>query len=362
MVTPTRSTNAHHNRVIRFLAFCIGLLAVLPVAAFIAALQGVSLLASFLSQRLERRPAPGSWRALVEYDPGVGWKPKADIDTIAVADFSYRLTTGSDGWRGTVSFAESDAVVFGDSFAFGHGCDDRRMFVRHTGRLTVKPIGADGYQMVHGLLWMRRLQRELRGKTVFWFVYYGNDLHENLTPSTSSYRMPFARELHEGWEIVTDHISEEPWEFPHPADFSRYISEYSTPGRYSDRVFSCAAYLVTQAQQLCREVDARLVVVGIPDRSQLAPKSIRRLRNQSPAPDQFDLTMPDRRLRDICNEVGASFVALSDHLTIRDYLAVDIHWNAAGHRKVGRVIAEVAGVQKHRSVPAEPEAVARVPA
>jgi hypothetical protein len=77
----------------------------------------------------------------------------------------------------------------------------------------IKAIGANGYNMVQELLWMRRYAPQLAGKLVVWFVYHGNDLFDNLQPNVFQYRTPFVRERHDGrgWEVVTEHVRRSPW-------------------------------------------------------------------------------------------------------------------------------------------------------
>ena len=41
---------------------------------------------------------------IVEFDPFIGWKGKATLNTYHLADDVYRLTTDSDGWRGRRSY------------------------------------------------------------------------------------------------------------------------------------------------------------------------------------------------------------------------------------------------------------------
>lgn len=334
---------------IRLPLLVTGLLTALPIVVLAGCARSVSAAVNGLADLISGRRARSGWRELVEYDAGLGWRPKPNLQVTVEADHVYRLTTGADGWRGSTSLDEAEVVVFGDSFAYGHGCDDAALFTNFAGGIAVKPIGTDGYQMVHGLLWMRRLEQELRGKTVIWFVYYGNDLHENLVPSVGPYRMPFVCRRRGEWQVVADHVSREPWTFPHPGDYSGFMADFSTPGAYSDKVFSACEFLIREASQLCDRAGAELVVFGVPDRSQLASKGIATLRSQSPTPEAFDVTLPDQRLGAICRGVGVRFHALREHLSERDYLLADIHWTPAGHRKVGALVAAA-----HRRVSSHP--------
>jgi len=125
------------------------------------------------------------------------------------------LTTDGEGWRGRTELRESDIVVFGDSFAFGYGVDDKKFFAGLNPDVRIKSIGVNGYNMVQSLFWMERLSVQLTGKLVVWFVYFGNDLYENLQPNLERYRMPFVRSFNGtgDWEIVTSHINATKWPF-----------------------------------------------------------------------------------------------------------------------------------------------------
>jgi hypothetical protein len=317
-----------------------GLLLAAPVVsiALVLAVTGATVrrIAAVIGDRRESV----HWRGLVDYEPVVGWRPRPNLDVFATADDVFRLTTDSDGWRGRGSVAQADIVVFGDSYAFGHGADDRDMYTEFAGHLRVKPIGSDGYDMVHGLLWMKRLASELRGKLVVWFVYYGNDLHENLMPSTGHYRMPYVRPgaAGDGWKIVTDHVSPEPWPFPPPSSYHRIMAKFSCANAFSRRVFSACEFLISESSKVCTEAGATLAVVGIPDRVQLTARGKEKLRRLAPTPEDFDVEKPDRELARITERLGIPFVSLREHLSARDYLIHDIHWRRSGNRKVGQVL------------------------
>lgn len=305
------------------------------------------LCAAFL---FRRRSVP--WSDLVAYEPVVGWKPRPGLDTYGQAEGVFHLTTDADGWRGQVSLADSDIVVFGDSFAFGHGADDRAMYTRFCSGLRVKPIGCDGYSMVHSLLWMQRLAPELAGKSVVWFVYCGNDLYENLQPNLGHYRMPFVRrEAATGrWEVATSHVSSERWPFRSPRSYRERLAEICCPTTFlSQRVFSACDYLISEARDVCLSAGAELAVVSIPMSLQLSREGVAKLTELAPDRERFDVNLPDERLAALCARLGVPFVALRDHLDRQHYLDRDIHWTKAGHRRVGSVLAQLhAGARTSR--------------
>jgi hypothetical protein len=325
-------------------ALIIGLLLVLPAVLVVALLHSVAWSTRRMSAATPRDRAAVPWRELVVYEPTVGWRPKASLDAFGRADDVFHLTTGADGWRGQVTFEEADVVVFGDSFSFGHGADDDQMFTAFTGDVKVKPIGSDGYDMVHSLLWVERSAAQLAGKTVVLFPFYGNDLYENLLPAMGRYRKPFVRQSPDGsWEVVTDHVSVEPWPFPTSGNYHTPLAEICCEGSgLQVRVAGSCDHIIGRVRKICGEAGAELVVVGVPDRIQLTDRGRRRLQQLAPSGRTVDPSLPDRMLADICDRLGVRFVALADHLGANDYLVQDIHWRTSGHRKVGRILAELA--------------------
>lgn len=316
----------------------VALIPALLVAVPFFAAAGVT---RFAESRRRQEADAVSWRQLVEYTPEIGWRPRANMDVYGHADEAFRLTTGPDGWRGTGPVSEADMVVFGDSFAFGHGAEDDEMYTNFCAGLNVKPIGSDGYSMVHALMWMRRFGTELAGKLVVWFVYCGNDLHEALLPNMGRYRMPFVRERGDDWEIVTDHVDTEPWPFPSSHNYHEWLAEMSCPTPTSDRVFSAADYLIRQAHEVCTRAGARLLVVSVPMRVQLSRRGQAQLAALAPDRQAFDVDRMDAKLRESCDRLNVPFVALKQHLSPGHYLLKDIHWTRQGHRRVGQLLTRL---------------------
>ncbi len=322
----------------------LGLLVILPVAALALPfwlVSGLTRAFRLLLSVLERRTS--AWQELIEFEPVLGWKNRGHIDTRARNEGVYRLTTDADGWRGSVTLADSDIVVFGDSFAFGYAADDMIFFAHQVEGARVKAIGANGYNLVQELLWMERLAPKLRGKLVVWFIYYGNDLYENLQPKLHDrYRMPFVRNTNglTSWEIVTEHVSPESWSFPVSRPTSM-LAEICSPTFTAQRAFAACEFLIQRGRETCEGAGARLVVLGIPDRRQLSQNGRRQLAVRAPDPRAFDADKADRELAKICRRLGVPFVPLKRHLTVDDYLRDDEHWNARGHRCVARLLTNL---------------------
>jgi hypothetical protein len=337
--------------VIRFvlaaLAAAVALVATLPVVLVGLPFWAVAGLARGTGSLLRRwQPREVAWNELIEFVPQIGWKNRPGARVRVRAKRSFQVTTDAEGWRGGGSIDTSDVIVFGDSFAFGHGIDDRGFFAHRVPGVRVKAVGVDGYNMVQQLLWMERLQPRLAGKLVVWFAFYGNDLMDNLRPNFQHYRTPFLRSSgngsgEPGWEIATGHVSAEPWPFDPDWGYRNKIATICTPSYHSERAYEACAALIDRAAALCAAVGARLAVVGIPDVLMLDPVGQRALKLRSPDPDAFDPGLPDRRIAHICATREVPFVALSEVLTVDDHLPDDCHWTARGHAHVAREIGKL---------------------
>lgn len=322
------------------LAYLVALPALVVALPFVL----VGAAARATSSLLDRTAS--DWHELIRYEPGIGWMPRAGIDThhLDLNGDVYRLRTDGDGWRRTGgSIAEADVVVVGDSFAYGNAVDDEDFFANTVAEPRIKALGAPGYDMVQELLLLRRHSGELGGKLVVWLVYPGNDLPDNLRPHMSRYRAPFVREDGEAWEIVTDHVSPEEWTFPtRRPNFEAYV-EICSPGTFlSRRAISACEWLLGRGRELCESANARLAVVTVPDLSDQVRGQIRGVLEENPrAAERYEPDYVDRRFSEICAELDVPFVALADHLTGEDYRRRDVHWNRRGNRRVARVLADL---------------------
>ena len=340
------STEVSGVNIIRFvlasITAVVGLVLAAPIIILGLPIAVVAILTRVTARLLE--PGFACWGELIEFDPELGWKPKANLNTHHLADDVFHVRTDSNGWKGNAALADSAVVVFGDSFAWGYGIDDKDFFANLNGELKVKAVGANGYNMVQELMWMQRLSSMLKGKLVVWLIYYGNDLYENLTPHMCNYRAPFIREVDGSgdWEVVTNHISPSQW----PSDLVRQgriyyekLSELCTPSFMSERAYSACEFLLRKGQEVCIQAGARLVVMTIPEVTQLSQDGLNRLSSLAPDPKVFDPDLPDQSIKQICANLDVPFVALKDHLDAGDYKNNDCHWNRRGHRRVSDLLS-----------------------
>jgi hypothetical protein len=327
-------------------ASLLALVVAVPVLLLAVPFWVVAALVGLVRRILLLRSAPEvEWTDLIEAHPEVGWKNRGGARVRIRLERAFQVTTDPDGWRGEGTIEEADVLVFGDSFAFGHGIDDRHFFADRSSAARVKGIGANGYNMVQELLWMEQLRDHLRNKLVVWFVFYGNDLLDNLHPNFRHYRAPFVRSgAPDGkWEVVTEHVRAEPWPFQSPSPGWGYdrTAEPCCDSFQSQRAYSAARFLLERGQRVCHEAGATLVVAGIPDVETLDRARLTRLRKRASDPESFDPGLPDLRMTEICDGLGAPFLPLSTILTVHDHLPNDCHWTPSGHARVSRALDRV---------------------
>ncbi len=318
----------------------LGALLATPIILLGLPFWAVALLTRALCWILE--PQVVAWQDVIEFHPTIGWKPKPHLHTHGLADEAFHLTTDSQGWRGRATIAESEILVFGDSFAFGHGVSDRAFFSELIPGLYIKAIGAPGYNMVQELLWMERLSSQLKGKVVVWLIYFGNDLYENLVPDMCGYRMPFVREVNGtgDWQVITHHVKPAKWLLtPDRRNYYEKLAELCSLTLLSHRAYAACEFLIRRGRDICTEAGAKLTVVTIPETSQLTKTGLQWLASLTRHSESFDPDLPDMRIGAICAQLGVPFLALKTHLRPEHYKDRDCHWNEAGHRRVADILS-----------------------
>jgi len=335
--------------VLAILSSVIALLLALPIVLLGVPFCTVAMLTRLCARLLRPKCVP--LNQLVEFDSSIGWKPKANLDThyFAVDDEVCHIRTDAQGWAGKMGLSQSEVVVFGDSFAFGYGVNFAASFVELNPNLRIKAIGAPGYNMVQELLLMRQLALELRNKLIVWFICLDNDLYDNLRPSKAdSTRIPFVCHLKGGddWEIVTSHMNHTKWYCSSVNGRSYYpmLATLCTPSFFSQRAFSACEFLLKQGKDICRKVNAQLVIITIPNRNQLSKCGHEFLASYIKDAKNFDPDFPDKRISEICRTLEIVFQPAKQYLEASDYKEYDPHWNERGHRHMAELLDHI-----HRS-------------
>ena len=325
----------------------VSLLCVAPVLVLVLPFWAIAWLTRTIAPLFERPHVP--WQHLIEYDPHIGWKPKANLDAYYLAHRDdmltpYHIITDAQGWPGTTSLAASQMVVFGDSFAFGYGVDiDVSYAVLHP-HIRIKAIAAPGYNMVQELLLMRQLSLQLRDKLVVWFIYLENDLFDNLMPNLFHYRMPFVRSNSgiDDWHIVTHHICPTMWHYTSTQrPYYSFLAQICTPNTLSQRVYSACNFLIKEGNEVCQQAGARLAIMTIPNVKQLSPDGIAFLAAQGADGQQIDPDFPDQQISEMCQQWGVPFLAAKQHMRVQDYKKYDVHWNEQGHRRFAQLLVHL---------------------
>lgn len=325
----------------------VSLLCVAPVLVLVLPFWVIACLTRVIAPLFERPYI--SWQHLIEYDPHIGWKPKAHLDAYYLANRDdmltpYHIVTDAQGWPGVTSLAASQVVVFGDSFAFGYGVDIEASYAVMHPHLRIKAIAAPGYNMVQELLVMRQLSLQLRGKLVVWFIYIENDLFDNLMPNLHHYRMPFVRS-HIGvddWHIVTHHIRPTLWHYTStPRPYYPFLAQICTPNTLSQRVYAACNFLIKEGNDVCQQAGAQLAIMTIPNVKQLSQAGIAFLSAQGADGQQIDADFPDQQISEICQQWGVPFLPAKQYMREQDYKKYDVHWNEQGHRRIAQLLANL---------------------
>jgi hypothetical protein len=325
-------------------ATLVALLALMPIVLLCLPFWIVGVLTHLFRNWLERKTI--TWEEIIEFDSLIGWRPKANLNAYcSFAAGVFRAETDSRGWAGKSSIADSDVVVFGDSYAFGYGVDAKSLFSELNPKLRIKSIGAPGYNMVQEYLLMRQLSPHLRDKLVVWFVYFGNDLYDNLLPNLYQYRMPFVRRRNgsSSWEIVTSHISRQKWPFNPEHNHRRKEKLDGTFGDayLSRRIYSACEFLIGEGKDLCARSGASLVLMTIPWTIQLNPREWKGASSKGPGNKLLDPQLPDRKISEICSILHVPLIDGRKYLDLSHYIPGEGHWNEGGHRRVGEILAQL---------------------
>jgi len=329
----------------------VGILLTLPVLVLALPFFLFSLSVRAIAYLLEPTYIP--WNEIIEFDPTIGWKPKANLDTHYLTlpkDGVFHTVTDPQGWPGKATLSQSKIIVIGDSFAFGYGVDIEDSFSEIDASVRVKSIGAPGYNMVQELLLMKQLSAKLRGKLVVWFICVENDLIDNLSPHTFSYRTPFLRRFRNGddWKVVTHHLGPTKWfymhdtykNFPYQGGYLEVLAKLCGPSYLSQTAYSACEFLIREGRDVCSKTGAQLVVMTIPNPNQLSAQGREFLISRGADRNTFDPAFPDKKIGEICHRLDIEFLAARTFLDEDDYKELDPHWNKRGHQRISNALRD----------------------
>jgi hypothetical protein len=326
------------------MASVVALILTIPILVLAAPFLFMSSTVRWFARATEPEVAPAS--SLMRFDPLLGWRPSANLDTHYVVKRAdvYPLVTDSEGWPGRLRIEDSEVVVVGDSFAYGYCAQKGESFIDLLPERKIKALASPGYDMVQETLLLREHAPQLKGKLVLWWIYLENDLPDNILPEVRGYRKPFVRKSKETgeWEIVTSHVRDEKWRHTIRSSSMEVFSHLCAPTPIAERHYAACNHLIAEVASTCRSHKIPLVIMTIPTKNQLSTLGHRRLLAYGVDKSSFDPRYPDRRIGEMCANHGVWFVSLMETLQDGDYNQHEgFHWNSSGHAKAATAIRQV---------------------
>lgn len=317
------------------------------------------------------------WQTLLQPDPWLGYRYRPNLDVMLAGhpEFAFRLRTNARGFRTRFERGPVDVVLVGDSFAFGHGVEERdamgAVLERLSGR-SVANLGVGGYGSLQELRLLEREGLRLRPQVIVWQLFKDDlwgaaefmdwlesgrqdmvawkqarwaephplravhgpasgvrrILHRHLIGyelikyvfALGGYRARDRRPVRVRWGstvLVLDRASDSEW-----ADLTR-------PEIQDGWIATRRA--VRRARELAVEKGACLVVAYVPSKEEVYG-------HLRPGKDRRGVSrLVGERLATLCRQVDVPFLDLLDGLARAarsgdwPYFSRDSHWSAAGH-------------------------------
>jgi hypothetical protein len=119
------------------------------------------------------------------------------------------------------------------------------------------------------------------------------------------------------------------------------LAKFCTLGFASQQAFAACNFLPREGNRICRQAEARLAVITIPNKNQLSQRGLNLLMRQLQDGEGFAPDLPDREINAICRQHGIEFLAGKGHLEAGDYKENDTHWNEQGNRRVVALVEQL---------------------
>jgi lysophospholipase L1-like esterase len=333
---------------------------------------------------------------LMEYDPLLGWRHKRNVSSeIASDEYHMNVQYNAQGWRGPGRTFSKPAnvfriVVLGDSFADGYTLPIQDRFTEvleaKKAQLEAINLGVAGYSTDQELLLLDQEGWKHQPDLVVLAFYY-NDVwgngSQNFSESTTTQKPVFSLEGDGNLRL-----SNVPVPYPTPALQNRFklyalvrnavkknsllyaaaaksglatrdLPDDSRPSPTGAaggaqefavyhltetpelaREWSITRALLRRMNQECLDRGVRFVVLYVPTRIELSPTEW----SGAHLPPDYDPDVVIHRLVKICQSEGIQYIDPSDRFkevgTDRMYYTYDPHWNAAGHRLAGEILAD----------------------
>ena len=254
-------------------------------------------------------------------------------------------------------------LAVGDSFTFNYSVEQEHTWVRRlekllrervpAARYEVLNAGTPGYSTWQELAYIEEEGIELDPQIILLAFFLGNDITDNAQPL-----LPVR--LREGRLLAVDaeagllpgsfrillarhsHLYHLAWRARHRSGHRGVAARYAAFAGQSEAGWKATAALLQRLARLCAARKVRPIVVLIPERAQVEVEAGRRLAAElDRAGVTWDPGWPNRRMRQLCRQVGVEAIDLLDTLAGTGlYFAQDGHWTPGGNAKAARAVSD----------------------
>ncbi len=272
-------------------------------------------------------------------------------------DFNTRFNTNSLGYRSYEFDNTNRSIIFmlGDSFVAGSGVEENETVVyqlekKLNGWYKVYNLGVPGYSQRQHVKQLEKLLPVYKPRVVIEHIYLGNDLTDNcdeqpkIDKNITTYEgMKRIIKKSQAFIFLYRKIVV-PFKYPKNLDF--YINDPDT-----EKCYELTKEYLADIKRLTRDFNTRLIVTFIGREPQTVKSkeeelikwydNFEKYKNNK---DTFDLNLVNKKMKDICDNLGLSCFDLTP--VFREYdgkkilYLKDGHWNSEGHAFAAEELAK----------------------